>query len=70
MLALFPSKRLLRDGSKSLYRFSDSFMVAKSGATVSEQYFKTMAPDSHHLQNSVIKYFVGLLAGVAVQSGE
>ncbi|MEM9759637.1 MAG: serine hydrolase, partial [Pseudomonadota bacterium] len=47
--------------------FTDSFLVVKSGAIVSEQYFNHMAVDSLHLMNSVTKSFVGMLAGIAVQ---
>jgi len=46
--------------------FTDSFLVLKSGAIVSEQYFNGMSVDSHHLLNSVTKSFVGMLAGIAV----
>ncbi|MEM1190116.1 MAG: serine hydrolase [Pseudomonadota bacterium] len=47
--------------------FTDSFLVVKSGAIVSEQYFNHMSVDSLHLMNSVTKSFVGMLAGIAVQ---
>lgn len=47
--------------------FTDSFLVVKSGAIVSEQYLNGMSVDSHHLLNSVTKSFVGMLAGIAVQ---
>lgn len=49
--------------------YTDSFLVVKSGAIVSEQYFNNMTADSHHLMNSVTKSFVGVLAGVAVERG-
>jgi len=49
--------------------FTDSFLVVKSGAIVTEQYFNDMTVDSHHLMNSVTKSFVGMLAGIAVDRG-
>lgn len=49
--------------------YTDSFLVVKSGAIVTEQYFNNMAPDSHHLMNSVTKSFVGMLAGIAAERG-
>ncbi len=49
--------------------YTDSFLVVKSGAIVSEQYFNNMTLDSHHLMNSVTKSFVGMLAGIAVERG-
>ena len=49
--------------------YTDSFLVIKSGAIVTEQYFNNMTPDSHHLLNSVTKSFVGMLAGIAVEKG-
>ena len=49
--------------------YTDSFMVVKSGAIVTEQYFNNMTADSHHLMNSMTKSFVGMLAGIAVERG-
>lgn len=46
--------------------YTDAFIVVKSGAIVTEQYFNDMTVDSHHLMNSVTKSFVGMLAGIAV----
>lgn len=50
--------------------YTDSFLVMKSGAIVSEQYFNGMTADSHHLLNSVTKSFLGMLAGIAVHNGQ
>ena len=49
--------------------YTDSFLVVKSGAIVTEQYFNNMTADSHHLINSMTKSFVGMLAGIAVERG-
>ncbi|MCP5059718.1 MAG: serine hydrolase [bacterium] len=49
--------------------YTDSFLVAKDGAIVFEQYFNGMAADGHHLMNSMTKSFVGALAGIAVMDG-
>jgi CubicO group peptidase (beta-lactamase class C family) len=49
--------------------YTDSFLVVKSGAIVTEQYYNNMTPDRHHLLNSVTKSFVGMLAGIAVERG-
>ena len=49
--------------------YTDSFLVVKSGAIVTEQYTNNMTLDSHHLLNSVTKSFVGMLAGIAVERG-
>lgn len=49
--------------------YTDSFLVVKSGAIVTEQYLNNMKPDSHHLMNSVTKSFVGMLAGIAAERG-
>lgn len=49
--------------------YTDSFLVVKSGAIVTEQYFNNMDADSHHLMNSMTKSFVGMLAGIAVHEG-
>jgi CubicO group peptidase (beta-lactamase class C family) len=49
--------------------YTDAFLVVKSDAIVSEEYFNNMTVDSHHLLNSVTKSFVGMLAGVAVERG-
>lgn len=50
--------------------YTDSFLVMKSGAIVTEQYFNGMTVDSHHLLNSVTKSFLGMLAGIAVHNGQ
>ena len=49
--------------------YTDSFLVLKSGAIVTEQYYNNMTADSHHLMNSMTKSFVGMLAGIAVERG-
>ena len=49
--------------------FTDSFLVVKSGAIVTEQYYNGMTVNSHHLLNSVTKSFLGMLAGIAVDKG-
>ncbi|MFT6286768.1 MAG: CubicO group peptidase (beta-lactamase class C family) [Alcanivorax sp.] len=49
--------------------YTDSFLLVKSGAIITEQYFNNMTPSSHHLINSVTKSFVGMLAGIAVERG-
>lgn len=49
--------------------YTDSFLVVKSGAIVTEQYFNNMTADTLHLMNSVTKPFVGMLAGIAVERG-
>lgn len=49
--------------------YTDSFLVVKSGAIVTEQYFNNMTADTLHLMNSVTKPFVSMLAGIAVERG-
>jgi CubicO group peptidase (beta-lactamase class C family) len=49
--------------------FTDSFLVAKNGVILCEQYFNGMATDSHHLLNSVTKSFIGMLTGILVEQG-
>ncbi|MBB6521299.1 serine hydrolase domain-containing protein [Pseudoteredinibacter isoporae] len=49
--------------------FTDSFLVVKSGAIVSEIYLNNMTPNSHHLVNSVTKSYVGMLCGIAIEQG-
>ncbi|MBW2397076.1 MAG: serine hydrolase [Deltaproteobacteria bacterium] len=56
-------KEMLDDG------YTDSFLVTREGAIVSEQHFNGMATDSHHLMNSMTKSFVGALTGIVVEDG-
>jgi CubicO group peptidase (beta-lactamase class C family) len=49
---------------------TDSFLVAKNGTLLCEQYFNGMAADSFHLLNSVTKSYVGMLAGILIERGQ
>jgi len=49
--------------------YTDSFLVAKGGAILFEEYFDGMAADSHHLMNSVSKSFIGMLVGIVADEG-
>lgn len=49
--------------------FTDSFMVVKGGAIISELYLNGMNSESHHLVNSVTKSYIGMLCGIAVEEG-
>ncbi|MBW2725145.1 MAG: serine hydrolase [Deltaproteobacteria bacterium] len=49
--------------------YTDSFLVTKDGAIVSEQHCNGMAADSHHLLNSMTKSFVGALVGIVAEDG-
>ncbi len=64
-IGLDGSSRSVRQMLESSY--TDSFLVAKKGAILCEQYFNGMAGDSFHLLNSISKSFVGMLAGIMVQ---
>ena len=49
---------------------TDAFLVAKDDELVCEQYSNGMAPDSHHLLNSVPTSFVGMLTGIVAARGQ
>ncbi len=49
--------------------YTDSFLVAKNGVILCDQYFNDMAVDSHHLLNSITKSYVGMLTGNLVEQG-
>ena len=49
--------------------FTDSFLVVKDGAILTEIYLNQMGPESHHLMNSVSKSFIGALIGIVAAEG-
>ncbi len=50
--------------------YTDAFLVLHNETIICEQYFNGMNADSIHLLNSVTKTYVGMLAGIAVESGQ
>jgi CubicO group peptidase (beta-lactamase class C family) len=49
--------------------YTDSFLVAKQGVILVEEYSNNMEADSHHLMNSVSKSFIGMLIGIIADEG-
>ncbi|MGI9327335.1 MAG: serine hydrolase domain-containing protein, partial [Pseudomonadales bacterium] len=56
-------QQMLRD------TYTDAFLVIQDDAIVMESYDNGMAPDSHHLLNSVSKTFLSMLLGTLVADG-